>query len=256
MAESFGIDARGYDSARPPYPQELVERLVAGRRGTTVLDVGCGTGIAARQLQRAGCVVLGIDPDERMAAYARRRGLEVEVTTFEAWEPDGRRFDLLTAAQSWHWIDPAVGVRKAAEVLHPGGRLAVFGHVFEPPEDIATAFGAAFRRAVPDSPFDTGGRTALEIYQAAYAGIAGSLEEAGVFERVEEWRFDWTRPYTRDEWLALLPTTGGLTRLPPETRAPILEAVGAAIDARGGSFTMDYVTLSVTGLRRTPQAAG
>src|SRR6516162_1393835 len=86
MAESFGTDAVGYDRARPGYPDALVARIVAQSPGPDVLDVGCGTGIAARQFQAAGCTVLGVDPDERMAGFARRTGVEVEVATFEAWE--------------------------------------------------------------------------------------------------------------------------------------------------------------------------
>lgn len=249
MAESFGLDAESYDEARPPYPSDLIERIVADRTGLRVLDVGCGTGIAARQFQGAGCTVLGIDPDERMAAHARRRGLEVEVSTFEAWEPAGRLFDVVTAAQSWHWVDPAIGAQKAAGVLRPGSRLAIFGHVFEPPETIATATAQAYRRMVPDSPFPDQGRRPLELYQAGYASTAETLSRSGTFGNVEQWRFDWSRDYTRDEWLALMPTTGGLTRLADQQRQEILQAAGAAIDALGGSFTMQYVTLAATALR-------
>lgn len=43
--------------------------------------------------------------------------------------------------------------------------------------------------------------------------------------------------------------TGGLTRLPAQDTAEILDAVGAAIDAQGGAFTMQYVTLCATGVR-------
>jgi SAM-dependent methyltransferase len=250
IAESFGLDASRYDRARPPYPGELVDRIVSGRSGLEVLDVGCGTGIAARQFQAAGCAVLGIDPDQRMAEYARGRGLDVELATFEGWEPAGRSFDVVTAAQSWHWVDPAIGVHKAARVLRLGGQLAIFSHIFEPPEDIAQALAAAFRRVVPDSPFNGEGQRAIKMYQAGYAKIADTIRESGAFEDVAQWRFNWTRPYTREEWLDLLVTTGGLTRLPADKNAEILDAVGAAIDARGGAFTMEYTTLTATGLRR------
>jgi len=47
VAESFGADAEQYDRARPSYPGALVDRIVGGRAGLDVLDVGCGTGIAA-----------------------------------------------------------------------------------------------------------------------------------------------------------------------------------------------------------------
>lgn len=249
-AESFGVDAHRYDRARPGYPDALVGRIVTGSPGPDVLDVGCGTGIAARQFRAAGCSVLGVEPDARMADFAQACGLRVEVATFEAWEPAGRTFDAVIAAQSWHWVDPAVGAVKAARVLRPAGRLAIFGHVFEPPAEVAEPFAAAYDRVAPDSPFPTmPAGPALEIYRAGYAKIAATIRAAHRFDEPEQWRFDWERSYTRDQWLALLPTTGGLTRLAPDRTAEILAAVGAAVDALGGRFTMRYTTLAVTAVR-------
>lgn len=254
MAESFGQDARGYDAARPQYPDELMHRLIDGRTGLDVLDVGCGTGIAGRQFQKLGCSVLGVEPDERMAQYARTQGLDVELGTFESWDPHGRTFDIVAAAQSWHWIEPDHGAQKAAAAIRPGGDLAIFGHVFEPPGDIADAFADALRRVVPDSPFNSAGRRPLRMYESGYELIAGTLRESGAFEEVEQWRFNWTRPYQRDEWLALLVTTGGLTSVPTDWKAEILHSVGHAIDRKGGSFTMEYVTLATVGRRRATSA--
>lgn len=255
MAESFGEDPGGYDASRPAYPAELIARVVAALpspESGDVLDVGCGTGIAARQFQAAGRTVLGVEPDPRMAEFARSRGLPVEVATFEEWRPEGRTFAGVVAAQSWHWVDPAAGAAKAAQVLRPGGRLAVFGHVYEPPPEIAEPFAAAFRRAAPDSPFARTGpaRRPVEAYRTLYAGFADAIRTTGSFAEPEQWRYDWQRPYTRDEWLALLPTTGGLTRLAPAQLADVLAAVGTAIDALGGAFTMSYTTLATVAARR------
>ncbi|MEV0700423.1 class I SAM-dependent methyltransferase [Saccharopolyspora sp. NPDC050389] len=256
MAESFGVDPERYDQARPRYPDALVERIVAASPGSDVLDVGCGTGIEARQFQAAGCTVLGVDPDARMAEFARRTGVEVEVATFEAWEPTGRAFDAVVAGQAWHWVDPVAGAAKAAQALRPGGRLAVFGHVFEPPPPVAEAYAAAFRRMAPDSPMNLrpagdaqSARPALDGYQAMFAKAADGIRRAGEFSEPEQWRFDWEQPYTREEWLNLLPTTGGLTQFPPDELAEVLNAVGAAIDEIGGGFTMRYTTLAATAAR-------
>ncbi|WNM35471.1 class I SAM-dependent methyltransferase [Streptomyces sp. Li-HN-5-11] len=250
IAESFGTDAQRYDQARPRYPNTLVEQIVAGSPGPDVLDVGCGTGIAARQFQAAGCTVLGVEPDARMADFARARGTQVEMSTFEAWEPAGRVFDTLIAAQSWHWVDPVAGATKAAQVLRLNGRLAIFGHVFEPPAEVAEPFAAAYRRVAPDSPFgNQPARRPLDMYRAGYANIAEKVRETGRFTDPVQLRFDWEQSYTRDQWLDLLPTTGGLTRLRPDQLAEILGAVGHAIDALGGRFTMQYTTLATTAVR-------
>jgi SAM-dependent methyltransferase len=250
MAESFGVDAQRYDQARPGYPDALVARIVAGSPGPDVLDIGCGTGIAARQFQAAGCAVLGVEPDARMADFAHSRGLQVEVAAFEAWQSADRTFDTVIAAQSWHWVDPVAGAVKAAHVLRPGGRLAIFGHVYEPPAEVAEPFAAAYRRAAPDSPLNgQPARRPLDLYQAAYAKSADKIRETEQFGDPEQWRFDWQQSYTRDQWLDLLPTTGGLTQLRPDQLAEILEAVGGAIDSLGGRFTMNYTTLAVTAVR-------
>ncbi|MEV7098662.1 methyltransferase domain-containing protein [Amycolatopsis sp. NPDC051045] len=245
MAESFGTDVERYDRARPEYPAELVARLVAASPGPDFLDVGCGTGIEARQFRAAGRRVLGVDPDARMAAFARRSGIDVEVATFEDWDPAGRTFDAVVAGQAWHWVDPVAGPAKAAAVLRPGGLLAVFAHVFQTPAEVADALAEGIRRVLPGSPFAGESRSAAEIYDVMFTRFADGIRAADGFGDPERWRFAWERSYSREEWLDFLPTTGGLTRLGPDELADVLSGVGAAIDALGGGFVLPYTTLAV-----------
>jgi SAM-dependent methyltransferase len=251
VAESFGVDAGRYDRTRPRYPDAMVDRIVAASPGRGVLDVGCGTGIAARQFRAVGCTVLGVEPDPRMAEFARRGGLEVEVATFEAWDPAGRAFDAVVAGQAWHWVDPVAGAAQAARVLRRGGRLAAFWNVFETPPEVARALASALRRVAPDSPFNLPTRPgqAPELYRKNLAKVADGIRATARFGDPEQWRFDWEHSYRRDEWLDQLPTTGALTRLPPDKLADVLDAVGTAIDAIGGGFTMPYTAVVVTATR-------
>jgi SAM-dependent methyltransferase len=250
IAESFGTDAERYDRTRPAYPGAMVDRIVAASPGPDVLDVGCGTGTAARQFQAAGCTVLGVEPDARMAGLARHRGLEVEVATFETWDASGRDFDAVVAGTAWHWVDPVAGAAKAARVLRPGGRLAVFWHVFQLPAEVVDALIDVYRRVAPDSPLaGQAGRSALDVYQVMFDKAADGMRDARAFGDPEQWRFDWEHFYTRDEWLEQMPTHGSLTGLPPEKVKEVLDGVGAAIDALGGGFTLPYVTMAVTASR-------
>ena len=249
VAESFGSQAERYDRARPRYPAALVERIVASSPGPDVLDVGCGTGIAARQFQAAGCRVLGVDPDARMAELARGHGIQVEVATFEAWHPAGRAFDTVTAGQAWHWVDPAAGAAQAARVLRPGGRLAAFWNVFQPPPEVAGAFSAVHRQVMPESVANFWARPGLDAYAGILARVADGMRQTGAFSEPEQWQFDWEQGYTRDEWLDAVPTAGLSSQLPPATLRALLTGTGAAIDALGGSFTMHYATVVVTATR-------
>ena len=253
MAESFGSQAERYDRARPRYPRALVERIVAGSPGPDVLDIGCGTGIAARQFQAAGCRVLGVEPDARMADLARQHGVQVEVATFEAWDPASRAFDAVIAGQAWHWVDPVAGAARAAQALRSQGRLAAFWNVFQPPPEVAEAFAAAHRQVMPESAVNPWDRPILDAYSAIFSKVADGIRRAGAFCEPEQWRTDWAHCYTTDEWLDIVPTAGLSTQLPPARLGALLTATGAAIDALGGSFTMHYATIAVTATR--PRAA-
>src|SRR4051812_5787043 len=199
VAESFGTDAELYDRTRPPSPDAMVERIVALSPAPKALDVGIGSGKEARQFRAAGCEVLGVEPDARMADFARRYGLEVEVATFEDWDPAGRGFDAVVAGQSWHWVDPLAGAAKAARVLRPEGLLAAFWNVGQPPPEVAQAFVTVYRRAVTDSPFDLSSmpKRAMDGDRALFAKASDGIREVGAFGDPEQWRYDWERYYTR-----------------------------------------------------------
>jgi SAM-dependent methyltransferase len=251
VAESFGADAERYNRARPGYPAAMVDAIVAESPGRAFVDAGCGTGISSRLFQAAGCQVLGVDPDPRMADLARQSGLTVEVATFEEWDPAGRTFDAVVAGQAWHWVDMAAGAAKAATALRPGGRLAVFWNAFDPPAVLREAFGALYQRVVPDSPMAAGfwSRPASGQYLAMCDAAAAGMSQAAAFGPPQTWRFDWSRPYTRREWLDQVPTFGGHHLLPGKAQAELLAGIGAAVDAVGGEFTMEYATLVATAAR-------
>jgi len=257
IVELFGLDAERYDRVRPRYPSAMVEAIVAAIPGPDVLDIGVGTGIAARQFQAAGCKVLGIDPDAEIADLARRFGVDVEVAKFEKWESGGRKFDAVISGQAWHWVDAAVvGAAKAAHVLRPGGQLAVFWSVFQPPADIRDAFTEVYRRVLPASqkhkePFLRMKRVPKpDDFSIVCAEAADGMRQTGMFRDLKEWRFDGARDYTRDEWLDVVPTFGAAAgRISVATRKELLDGIGAVLDAAGGGFTLSYTAVVATATR-------
>ena len=186
VAESFGADAERYDRARPRYPDALVERIVAASPGPDVLDVGCGTGIAARQFQAAGCRCSGSTPTR---GWPSSRGGPGSRSRWRRSRPGTRpaaTFDAVVAGQAWHWVDPVAGAAKAAQVLRPGGRLAVFWHVFEPRPPWPKPSPRSYRRVAPDSPFNArrpGQRRALDVYQVMFTKAADGIRAGGRVQR-------------------------------------------------------------------------
>ncbi len=194
--------------------------------------------------------MLGVDPDGRMAELARSSGLDVEVAKFEEWDAGDRTFDAVIAAQAWHWVDPVAGAAKAAAVLGPGGGSRSSGtrssrqRSCARPSVRCISGRCRTRRAASSGPGPPS-----TPYLVGCGKAADAMQQAGGFGEPETWRFDWSRPYTRDEWLDVVPTFGGHSLLPPQVQAELLAGIGAAVDAAGGAFTLDYATVAATAAR-------
>jgi SAM-dependent methyltransferase len=246
-ASSFGDDAEQYDRIRPRYPAALIDRLM-GEGPRDVLDVGCGTGIVARHLTDRGCAVLGLEPDARMAEVARRHGVHVEAGTIEEWDPAGRRFDLLTAGQAWHWVDPDRGAAKAAQVLRPGGRIGLFWNQAHPDASVRPVLDAAYGRHAPELAERSVllGRRDTSLYESVAAAIA----RTDAFGTVSVEMFHHEIVYSCAQWIELAVTHSDHHTLPPAQLAALLADVRAGIDRAGGQVPVRYEAALVTGRRR------
>ena len=172
------------------------------------------------------------------------------MTTLEAWEPAGRTFDAVIASQSWHWVDPVAGAVEAAQVLRPDRRLAIFGQVFEPPIEVAEPFVAAYRRVLPDSPFSNlPARRPLDMDQTGGREVRRQDPRDGTVQRPRTVAIRLGAVLHARPMAGPAPHPDGLTELPPDKTADILNAVGTAIDTLGGHFTMQYATLATTAVR-------
>lgn len=224
-AQSFGSVAAQYDRYRPIYPAPLLDHLAA-LRPAQVLDVGCGTGKVGAALVSRGLSVLGVEPDEKMAALARAHGIQVEVAAFETWDQAGRQFDLLTCGGAWHWIDPALGMVKAAHVVRQGGTVARFWNYEMPEEPVASALEAVYRRLAPH---------ATPYVSAPPTGWADPLAESDAFCSAESRMYEWSRALRASEWVGMVTTFSDHQRLGPESLTKLQQALGAAIEALGGT---------------------
>ncbi|MGB8407598.1 MAG: class I SAM-dependent methyltransferase [Mycobacterium sp.] len=229
-ANSFGSAAQRYDAYRPGYPDALISDLLAPDTHR-VLDVGAGTGIVSRQLTDHGCTVLAVEPDERMAAVARDKGIAVEIATFEDWEPAGRRFDLVTFAASFHWVDPAVALPKVATVLTSTGRLALLWNRLRATRPLDVAVDDVFGDYVNVEATDRLGTDA----------VVDALTAAGFGSTVTE--YPRTLRFSIDQWLELLFTYSTFITLEPaaadDLRHRLTDRIGdAELTLQGDSLAI------------------
>jgi SAM-dependent methyltransferase len=225
----------------------MVDELLAGEPAR-VLDVGCGTGKVARLFLTRGCEVLGVEPDSRMASVAESHGIQVEVASFEAWDQGHRIFDLVVSGQAWHWVDPSVGARKAAAILRPGGRLAIFWNRGRPDAETKAALDEVYLRFAPALAKESG---PLGNKPTDDARDNAAIAATHSFAPCQLRTYKWVQQYSRDEWLDQLGTHSNHIALESEQLAALLDAAGRAIDRRGGSISVHYDTELTTAQRVT-----
>lgn len=129
----FDEIAAEYDRHRPAYPDELVDQAceVAGiGSGARVLEVGCGSGQLTRALLARGLHVTALEPGKNLIALARQNlegagDVEFVNAQFEDAPLPRGHFQAVFCASAFHWIDPQVSWLKVADVLVPGGTLAL-----------------------------------------------------------------------------------------------------------------------------------
>ncbi len=259
LRASFDSAADTYETARPSYPPALFDALIelAGLEPpATLLEIGCATGKATRPLAERGFRIVCVELGPRLAAQARANlaGLQVEVRVapFEEWVPGPERYELVFAANAWHWVDPAVGYGKAHELLRPGGHLAFWDavHAFPPGFD-------PFFTEIQDVYDSIGERWTGEWPPPAPDLIpdhAPELEATGLFDRVEVRRYLWETRYTVDEYIALLETFSGHLAMELSMRALLYAEIRERISRRANPTVLRHwsATLHVGRRRRIP----
>lgn len=247
-----------YDRMRPAYPDQLFADLTAItglNPRSAVLEVGCGTGQATRSLAALGCSVTAIEPAAGTVALARQRlatlsNVDVEMSKFEDWNDRSRRFDILLAASSWHWVDPSVGWRRAHDVLRAGGWMALIGHVVvrRPGEtEVYAETADLHERFSPGNPGWGHPPTEEEVRRTS-TGWGLASDPGSLFgPTVVRW-------YPTVQWLDgagfadLLRTTSLYRQLDPEVREPLLRAITGRIRTRlDDRVPRRYLTVLRTG---------
>ncbi len=218
MPPIFGRRASDYAAYRPEYPDEAFRRwrgMGIGLPGQRLLDLGTGTGALARGFARAGCEVTGLDPDTALLAEARRLDAAAGVTiayregVAEQTGLGASSWDVVTAAQCWHWFDRTRAAAEVRRLLRPHGvlvichlsYLALPGNVCEASERLVLRHNPSWGMAG-----ESGMHPAWAL-DAAMAGLVG----------IETFSFDTEIAYTHDAWRGRMRSCNGVgATLPPD----------------------------------------
>lgn len=270
----FDKVADEYDRHRPTYPEGLIDAAceAAGLgTGDRVLEVGCGTGKLTRSLVARGLRVTAVEPGANLTALAARAAVGPgELEFVHARFEDTRLsagFPAMFSATAFHWIDPDVSWRKAAESLEPGGLFALIQYCGvrddETAED-ARSLMAALAAAAPEVAEGWPAPRELETILAGAEERRGNVSEvwawvggeplardyaAALFDDAEISVVPVVREQTAEQLNSLLRTTSLYHRLSTEQR-DALERENRRIEERlGRPIRSSMINVLVTARR-------
>jgi ubiquinone/menaquinone biosynthesis C-methylase UbiE len=230
---------RALDAAeRMPAAAQLRARsyqLLRLPAGATVVDAGCGAGLAVAELAEHATHAIGIDLDPAMLAAARSRfpGIDVRAADLNGLPLGDGQVHGYRADKVYHVLsDPYAALAEARRVLIPGGRIVLVGQDWDAvvidsdqPEltrRIAHAradtvpyprIARAYRNVLLDAGFHD---VDLEVHAAAFtdavmlpliAGHASAAHQTGVIsgDEAERWISEQTRRAQHDRLLFAMP---------------------------------------------------
>ena len=271
----FDEIAAEYDRRRPTYPDQLIDQAcqVAGiGGGDHVLEVGCGSGQLTRGLVARGLHVTALEPGKSLMALARQNlegagAVEFVNAQFEDALLPREQFAAVFSASAFHWVDPKVSWQKAADVLAPGGTLALVQYFgLEEPRsrrDQEAAL-AAMRRVAPDVAADWPTYRDLDATLAGMEQRRGNVSEVwawlgsygtgqdcagGLFGDVQVAVMPKLIEHTPDELNALLRTMSFYARLSPGQRQALEREYEAIYERIGRPIRASTVATLVTARR-------
>lgn len=210
--------ALAYDRTRPRYPAEILTRMqqiVKLQPVKSVLEIGAGSGIATIELAKLGASIVALEPSKSACAIARDKcnaypNLEIVNTVFEDWDLKTRKFDVVVAATSFHWVAPEVRYIKTAEALKDNGLLVLLWNTPPQPSlEIHQSLQDIYQTHAPELIKYEG----HQDHQENIGKIAQAVIDSGYFQNLISDRTIISVSYAIEDYLTLLSTLSPYIRL-------------------------------------------
>ena len=230
-AIGFASAADLYERARPSYSQEAIDWLVAQTRlgpGSTVVDLGAGTGKLTRLLLPSGARVVAVEPIAEMRAHIQEA--EALDGTAEAIPlPDGSA-DVVTVAQAFHWFDHDRALPEIHRVLREGGKLVIVWNMRELDDPMQRGVEELLRPIRKDVPGQVLGAWRVP------------LQRSPLFEPATVGEFGYEQQFTTDDLCDRVASTSFVAALRPVDREELLVRVRALAHGVEEPFAFPYKT--------------
>jgi SAM-dependent methyltransferase len=223
-----------YERARPGYPREVLDHLEALEGigpDARVLDLAAGTGKLTRQLHARWPRCLAVEPSPSMRDVFARSVPDVPLmaATAEAVPVASGAFDLVVAAQAFHWFDAGVALPEIARVLRPGGWLALVWNERDESDPMVAELVRISKWDL-SAPYPVG---------MDFGSVIDASHRFGTVERI---KFPWHQRLDRGTFVDQVATRSYVQVLPPAEQQTLLGQVADFATTLDEPIDLPYVS--------------
>lgn len=238
--------AEAYDKFRPRYPQNLINRVVKLTQlspQAKILEIGCGPGTATVDFAQFGFSMLCLEPNPDFYQLVQQNcqqypNVEICNTSLEEYQLGTEKFDIVLAANAWHWIPPEVKYSKAANALKNNGYLVLLWNMTpEPKYEIYQVLKDVYQEYAPQSLRYEGREIQIGILQ----GFGKNILNSELFQDLISEHIPCEVTHNTDDYLMLLSTFSAYHMLEPQDKNALFEGLRDKINQNfGGRIQVFY----------------
>ncbi len=245
QGQLWGVRARDWAEVQEGTFVPIIETVlqkIEVTAGTSVLDIGCGSGVFCEMAMQRGAQVSGLDASEPLLEIARERVPhgDFRVGEMEELPYADETFDIVTGFNAFPFAArPVHALQEAHRVTRKGG-LLVIGLLAKPEISDFGAYFTALGSLLPAPPPEAQGESAPGPFALSVDGALEALvAQAGMLPgKVEEHDFSWEYPDERTLLRGLLSSGPGIRAIEhageAAARDALLKALAPFKTASGG----------------------
>jgi len=244
----FNALADNYDAYRPHYPSEALLFLVTLAeldRSSTVADLGTGTGRLALALAPYVRLVYAIDPASQMLRKLEENARDEGISGIQTIEAGGEdtglptdSIDLVTLAQSFHWMQKERAVQEISRILKPHQPLVLlWNHSLDTEKEYYKQLNTCIKQYNPNY---MGGADIVS------ADFPEAITKSGLFNKPELYTFPFSIDFTSETYIGYLLSKSYIGAGIPKSKQPeFMTCVHEILHEHfhGNRFTEHYETV-------------
>lgn len=243
-SEMFNKAADYYDKYRPSYPKDIIDTIIKEtgiKKDSKLIEIGAGSGKATELFAGKGFKILCIDPGEDLVKIGNHKfksdTILFQCSRFEDYDFAEQDWDVIFAAQSFHWVPQPQGYEKCASLLKNNGHLAVFWNMY-------ITYNNSLDNELLNISNKYGGFADFlseKDCEKRINLIVSEIESSKLFSKPKVFHKLWKQDYTADEYFGFVLTGNRFMQKSEREKAAAYEDIVILANKNNGIIERPYL---------------